>query len=296
MKNLVALGLLIAVTACSQTPAQQPNSHEFSEPVKLVQLKDKTIQEASGLAASIANAEMLWTHNDSGNPAEIFLVDKDLNIKLTCVLKGVDNRDWEDIAVGPGPEEGVNYVYVAEIGDNFAQYAYKYVYRFKEPSLQDVNGTVFIVEDFEMITFKLSDGRKDTETLMVHPKTKDLYVVSKRESPVVIYRLTNPTNTSDTLVAEIVGKIKTSQIVGGDISPDGNEVLLKNYSNIFYWRLDGKETLEQAFVREPNFLPYEEEPQGEAIAFTRDGKGFYTISEIVKGEKSYLSFYKRNGK
>ena len=296
MKNLAALGLIIAVTACSQTPAQEPNSHEFSEPVKLVQLKDKTIQEASGLAASIANAEMLWTHNDSGNAAEVFLIDKDLNIKLTCVLKGVDNRDWEDIAVGPGPEEGVNYVYVAEIGDNFAQYAYKYIYRFKEPRLQDVDGSVFVVEDFELITFKLSDGRKDTETLMVHPKTKDLYVVSKRESPVVVYRLTNPTTTSDTLVAEIVGKVKTSQIVGGDISPDGSEVLLKNYSNIFYWKVDGKETVEQAFVREPNFLPYEEEPQGEAIAFARDGKGFYTISEIVKGEKSYLSFYKRNGK
>ncbi|HYG04533.1 MAG TPA: hypothetical protein VD927_18930 [Chryseosolibacter sp.] len=286
--------MLTAVIACSQTPAQQPNSHEFSEPVNLAEINNKAIQEASGIAASISNEELLWTHNDSGNPAEIFLIDKNMDIRLTCVLKGVDNRDWEDIAVGPGPEEGANYLYVAEIGDNFAQYPYKYVYRFKEPRLAEAEKEVLIIEEFELLTFKLPDTRKDTETLMIHPKTKDFYVVSKRETPCVVYRFRNPTSTTDTLVAEIVGKIQTSQIVGGDISADGSEVLLKNYSNVFYWKLGANETIEQALAREPKYLPYVEEPQGEAIGFARDGKGFYTISEIVKGEKSYLSYYSRN--
>ena len=42
----------------------------------------------------------LRTHNDSGNDAEIYLVVRHLNIKLTVRLSDFENRDWEDISVG----------------------------------------------------------------------------------------------------------------------------------------------------------------------------------------------------
>ena len=44
----------------------------------------------------------------------------------------------------------------------------------------------------------------------------------------------------------------------------------------------------------PLELPYEREPQGEAITWAEDGKGFYTLSERVSGKKSYLYYYERN--
>jgi len=38
-------------------------------------------------------------------------------------------------------------------------------------------------------------------------------------------------------------------------------------------------------------VPYEEEPQGEALTWTKDGSGFYTLSEKSKGKESFLYFY-----
>ena len=68
-------------------------------------------------------------------------------IKLTCTLAGVENRDWEDIAVGPGPDASKSYVYVADIGDNEGQYQYKYIYRFEEPVLNKTQ----VGEDYNYI-------------------------------------------------------------------------------------------------------------------------------------------------
>src|SRR5882724_7777911 len=74
---------------------------------------EKRLVEASGLVASYQNVGCLWSLNDSGNSAEVFLIDSTGKTKLVCKLEGVKNRDWEDIAMGPGPKPGKRYVYVA---------------------------------------------------------------------------------------------------------------------------------------------------------------------------------------
>ena len=87
--------------------------------------------EISGVAASRINAGILYIHNDSGNPNQIYLTDATGADKGTLTLTPVGNRDWEDIAVGPGPVTGKNYVYVADIGDNDSKYSSVFVYRRK---------------------------------------------------------------------------------------------------------------------------------------------------------------------
>jgi hypothetical protein len=290
MRKLFFLLMLTASVACSQKKGKETDSDIFLTGKKLAEVSDKKLEEASGLAASIANPGLLWTHNDSGNRAEVLLVDDKLNIRLTCVLDKIINRDWEDIAVGPGPEPGKNYIYIGDIGDNMAIFSYKIVYRFEEPKLTEGKSQVTIT-NFDRIVFQL-DVKKDTESLMIDPKTKNLYVVSKREKPVYVYELKYPYSTVDTLTAQKIGSIPFGQIVAADFSSDGNEVLMKNYNNVFYWNLN-KENLASALKRNPLIVNYEEEPQGESVTFARDGSGFYTISEKVKGENSYLWFYPR---
>jgi len=46
---------------------------------------------------------------------------------------GASNRDWEDMAIGPGPVDGQQYLYIGDIGDSLAQYDIKYIYRVPEP-------------------------------------------------------------------------------------------------------------------------------------------------------------------
>lgn len=290
MKNLFILFFTLVSLGCSSQVS--PDSDAFQPGKRLSTLSDKRLEEASGLAASKVNQGMLWTHNDSGNPAEVFLIDEELKIKLILKLKGVDNRDWEDICVGPGPEEGKSYVYVGEIGDNFAQFQLKYVYRFPEPKFNEGDNEM-IIENFDTIIIQLPTGPKDTEALLINPQTKNLYLVSKREEPVHVYEIAYPYKVNEPNTARDIGTIATTKIVGGDFSVDGKEILLKNYKNVFYWNNTAGKSLEEVFKTQPEIVEYKEEPQGEAITWKRDGSGYYTLSEKKKGEKSYLYFYPR---
>jgi hypothetical protein len=127
---------------------------------------------------------------------------------------------------------------------------------------------------------------------MVNPITKNLYVISKREEPVYVYELKYPYSTRDTLTATKLVSLPFTQIVAADFSADGKALVMKNYRRVFYWDI-GSRSLAEVLKEEPQFINYREEPQGESITFSRDGSGFYTISEMVKGTKSYLYFYPR---
>lgn len=286
--------LTVLLFACVSKESNHEGSVElFSPGVKLAEITNNKLGEISGIAASVVNPRMLWVHNDSGNDPEIYLLDENLDVKLTVRLDGVENRDWEDIAVGPGPENGKSYVYVGEIGDNDARYENKYIYRFEEPKWNGEHDHSIALTDFDKITFRLEDAVKDSETLLVDPTSKNLYVVSKREEPVYVYELKFPQSTDEITTAKKTASIPFATIVGGDISPDGTELLLKNYTQVFYWNTTSSKSLLDILKSEPRQIPYESEPQGESIVWARDKSGFYTISEVVKEEKSYLYFYKR---
>ena len=292
MRHYLMCFVFLACTSCFDKGSEPGDSDMFTPARRLAELTEKKLGEVSGIAASVVNRGHLWTHNDSGNPPVVYLVNEALEIKLACRLVGVKNRDWEDIAVGPGPEPGKTYIYVGDIGDNNAKYPVKYLYRFEEPLLTQGVSEVDI-SAFDRITFRLEDGMKDTESLMVHPETKQIFVVSKREKPVYVYQFQNPVSTNDTLVATKVTSLPLTQIVSAGFSPAGDEVLMKNYDNIYYWNIAGR-SLREGLQSEPQILHYTEEPQGEAITFKSDGSGFYTLSEKLKGEKTYLYFYARN--
>lgn len=267
------------------------NSDIFSPARPLAQLTDSKLAEISGLASSAANPSLLWAHNDSGNPAVVFLVDEHLRIRLACHLEGARNRDWEDIAVGPGPEEGKSYLYVADIGDNSGARGLKYIYRFEEPVLSGGERDVTITK-FDTIVFTLEDGKKDTEAIMLDPLTKNLYVISKREKPVYVYGLTYPYAEGKILTAKKILSLPFTQIVAAGISSDGKQILIKSYDKIYYWDREG-DPIADVLRKKPALLTYTQEPQGEAIAFNRQGTGFYTLSEKLLGEKIFLYYYKK---
>jgi hypothetical protein len=291
MRCIFFMLMFAATIACSQKKAEKADSNIFLEGKALAVATDKKLEEASGLAASLNNPGLLWAHNDSGNGAAVFLIDQKLEVKLTCKLNGVKNRDWEDIAVGPGPEPGKTYVYVAEIGDNLARYQYKMIYRFEEPVLDAAEKELTITQ-FDTITFQLEGEVKDTEALMINPLNKNMYIVSKRERPVYLYELKYPHSTKDTLTASKITALPYTQIVAADFSANGKEIIMKNYLNVYYWKVDGR-PIADVLKERPYVLTYKEEPQGEAITFAHDGSGYFTLSEKVKGEKSHLYFYPR---
>lgn len=284
-RTLLLILLCFMLVHCG-TP--QKNDRLFEKARAMGVNKNHKLEEASGLVASSRNPGMLWSHNDSGNPADIFLIDSTAATRKVFKLPGLENRDWEDIARGPGPEENVSYLYIGDIGDNLFQYDLKYIYRFREPSLEDQK----TITGVDTLTVALEGGAIDSETLMIDPSTRNLYIVSKRDNKVRVYEIVYPF-TKGIQNGNKICTLTVSGITGGDISPDGNEVLLKSYERVFYWKKTGNESIAELLKTPPTELAYRREPQGEGIAWAIDGSGFYTLSENAKGERGTLYYYKR---
>ena len=272
-------------------------------PIKYA-VENQEIDEASGIASSWKNPNKFWVHNDSGGKNILYLIDNHGKGLQKVILEGISNRDWEDIAVVRQGNE--SYIYIAETGYNFKWRSSKYIYRLKEPQLNDKSQDT--VNQIETIEFEYPDGRKDAECLLIDPTTKDIFIVSNREAQKHIYRLKYPQSTSQINRAEFLGILNASQekesddksvrqdlfVTSGSISADGSEIMIKNYKNIFYWKRSEGESIAHALQRLPIVLPYELEPQGEALSFSQNGEEYYTIPE--KGHRSnqiFLSCYKR---
>src|SRR5690242_16359986 len=134
MQKLILTLLFISfLNGCNRKDNLPITENIFAAGEVLGKLDTNEIKEASGLAESINNPDLLWTHNDGGDKARIFLIDKEAHHKATIWFANIKHRDWEDIAVGPGPETGKHYIYVGDIGDNESEYEDKYIYRIEEP-------------------------------------------------------------------------------------------------------------------------------------------------------------------
>jgi hypothetical protein len=270
------------------------NNPQFSNRLNLGLIENPSIDEASGLAASRKNAGVLWTHNDSGNQNSIFAINLKGQNLGEYRIGFIPNRDWEDIAVGPGPDEHQQYIYIGDIGDNDAEHYIKYIYRIAEPLVDTSQSPVdTILSEFDVIAFRYPDSERDAEALMVDPWTKDIYVVSKREDSVRVYRASYPQETSKVSILEYITAINLSNITAGDISALGTEILLKNYTNIYYWKRGQSQSIGEILETSPQLVPYTPEPQGEGISWAPDASGYYTISEEPAGVPAFLYFYPR---
>ena len=261
---------------CEDNP-QKNNSDlpEFESVPRKSELNVDHLDEVSGLVASYRYPDALWAMEDSGTEPKIDLLRKD-GTYIRKVTVGFPNRDWEDLAIGPGPENGKNYIYIGEIGDNIPAYGDYYIYRFEEP--QDGQNHV---SQYETIHFRYpNDEMYDAETLIVEPKSKDIYVITKNQLNVRVYRLPYPQSTSSLNLAQYQGDIKYWGIVAGDITSKGDEIVLKSYLAVFYWKIREGETFYQTLSRAHDVAgPYIQEPQGESISWDLEGKGYYTLSE-----------------
>jgi hypothetical protein len=247
----------------------------FLGPISVGKIKNPALDEVSGMAFSFKNKGGIYVHNDSGGGPYVYIIDSLGNDLGMIVLPGVINRDWEEMAIGPSADSNTPYIYMADIGDNNGEYTDIKLHRFLEPD--NINGQFSIKA--ESFSLKYPDGPKDAETLLIDPILKEIFIISKRGKMNDIYKISIKDLENGVKILEKVGNISISMLVGGDISVDGKQILLKNYSNVFYWQRQNNEPIEESLKRKPHTLPYDPEPQGEAISFHPSGNFYYTLSE-----------------
>lgn len=239
--------------------------------------------EISGIADSKVNPGFLWGEQDSGNSPLIFLIGHDGKVKKPLYIKGATDKDWEDMTLAG------DQIYLGDIGDNSLKRETYFFYYFKEPNAE--TDTVYPVN---MIRFKYPDGSHNAEAFLVDKVTHDIFIITKNDKPSLIYKLSAPYNHSQILTAEKVGQLDYTEVVSAAISPDGDELILKTYLGLQYYKRNKGQTISDALMNKSISLPYVIEPQGEAVCFAHDNSGFYTLSE--KGFFNFVNlyFYGRN--
>lgn len=253
--------------------------------------------ELSGIAESHKTPGVLYVFNDGDISNEIYLTNKSGGDLGRIILDGASPRDWEDMAVGPGPDASKTYVYMADIGDNNAAYKSVTIYRFIEPDLSAANANSQIhVTAFDKIQVTYSRGAANAETLLLDPVTRDLIIATKESSKSYLYVIPYPQSTTTVTTIAPSAMLGFDFLTSGDISADGKEILLRNKSQIWYWKRADGESIVTTLLKKPQDAPYAaNEHQGEGVGFAANGGGYYTDSEIrdYPGAVSTISFYAR---
>lgn len=253
--------------------------------------------EISGITESIQFKDILYVHEDKPGKNFIYITNKKGADLGRIILDGVSPADWEDITLGPGPISTNSYVYVADIGDNNALNPYATIYRFVEPQMSGLSsGTEIHIKEIDKIKVSYSRGATNAETILLDPLTRDLYILTKENSKTHVYQIPYPQSTNTTITAKPIALLGFDYLTSGAISTDGQEILLRNKSQIWYWKRASNETILNTLSRKPLDAPYAaNEHQGEAICFKPDRTGFMTISETKSypNDISRISIYLR---
>lgn len=256
-------------------------------------LSDPQVDEVSGLAASRAQAGVLWVHNDSGDGGRVYALDTAGVLRGIYNLTGAYAWDYEDIAVE------ADQLYVADIGDNSRIREYVTIYRVAEPTV-DLAASPAVAADLDgvdALELVYPDGPHDAETLIVDPQDGDLLIITKEEDgDALVYRAPGDADPSARTTLEQVAALPLGgatlpggeKATGGDASPDGDAVILRTSTSAFLWWRPAGGALWEAFSGTACPLALLEEPNGEAMGFDHAGTGYFTLSE---GTAQPLHYY-----
>jgi hypothetical protein len=182
-----------------------------------------------------------------------------------------------------------------------------------EPQITGGDGTI-PAGDIHTIVCAYPGGagaptHKDAECLIVDPDSGDLFISTKRESIPGVYYLPHQSTYTGTQTLQYLGKMwdvpdistvplaaTACNVVGGTISSDGKDILIKNYDAIYYFaRPDKAASIYTALTQTPaqvsyvgggSVSPKKSEPQGEAVCFSYGDLDYFTASEFLATEGS----------
>ncbi len=242
------------------------------------------LTEASGVQASRNNLNVLWTHNDSGHPAQVFAIDTQGQLLGTYSLPA--NSDNEDIAMGPGPITNIIYLYVGDIGDNASTRANIRIYQMPEPAVydwQNTNPVTAGIKGQRTITLTYPDGAHNAEAMFVDPIAGDLFILTKAATSRIYTAPKSQLDTNDSFALTFVRTLAFDVPSAADISPSGSEILVRQEDFAKLWTRSPGQSINDAFSGTPVAIPVQGstngEPNGEAIGFDAIGSGYFTMSD-----------------
>lgn len=283
--------LFAALTACDAPPPDEGTRL----PIRFtadVRIADADLDEISGMAGSLRDPDILWVHNDSGDKARLYAIDRGGRTRGRIWLEDSDNDDWEDLA--SFVHDGRAFLLVADTGDNEARRDRVTLYAVAEPDLA-ADDRVRVPPAWR-VEFRYPDGPRDAEAVAVDGDR--VLVLSKRDLPPVLYSVPLLTAGDGTVVATRLGPIAGLprptraevdvapmtkdwhwQPTGMTISPQGDALVVLTYGALYYYRRNGHADWESALSELPLRFDLRGIPDAEAVTFADDGRTLYVSVE-----------------
>ncbi len=291
---LLQFVLAFAVVSACRGQGAWPEKPVPSTSKRVAILEDKRIKESSGLALSGRDSSIFWTVNDSGGEPCVFAIDRNGKTRAKVRVRDAANFDWEDIASGKD-EKGAPTLFIGDIGDNFFIRSSVQVYQIPEP---EVNAPGQTVEETETAAPQLwranyPDGSHNAESLLLHPLTRRLYILTKSEDgKSALYAFPQPLQSKVSMVLEKVVDLTFPTLIrvgkrphdncmatGASFSPDGSRLVVATYSSLYEWLLSPGRPLAEALTQAPVRIEPELLRQMEAVCYDSDSRTLWITSE-----------------
>jgi hypothetical protein len=278
-------------------------SASYTAPTDAGGLGDADLLEASGLVASPSHANVLWSHNDSGDDARVFALATDGTALGRVALPDVEAKDIEDIAAAPCPDLQGPCLYLADTGNNALERDRLFVYAIREPDVEVDEPIPAGTVASQVWTFPIAmpDPPVNVEAMVITPGATEMIFFEKiedTEARILAYRAPwtpdveaalEVTDTFDPPGVDIDGG---HLVTGADMHPSGKRIALRTYTGAWEVLLDLHEGAPLDHVESSQviemFLGPLSEPQGEAIAYDSAGTGVWTVSESPDGSQPQL--------
>lgn len=151
-----------------------PGEPSIRELKRTGRFADPRLREASGAVASATEPGVLWAQNDGGNEAWLFAFDTAGTSRGTVQVRGVENTDWEAIALGPCAVGAC--LYIGDVGDNYARREFVVVSRIPAPT----TGAA-AAGPAQSLSIVYADGARDVEAMWVAPDTSVWFATKRPE-------------------------------------------------------------------------------------------------------------------
>lgn len=295
MKIVLSLCFLaLGAAGRAQPAAAWPDKPVPSTTRRVAVLEDKRLNESSGLCRSSRGPGIFWTINDSGGEPCVFAIDQNGRTRAKVRVREAANFDWEDMDLGKD-DQGAPCLFVADIGDNLLIRPSIQVYQFPEPPISAPGSVVDETESSVPQLWRASypDGRHDAESLLVHPVSGRIFIITKSEKGIcALYGFPQPLQSGASMILEKVADFVFPEIhregkrprdncktTAASFSPDGSRLVVATYSSLYEWDLSGAGPLQEALKRPPVRLEPERVAQMEGACYDADGSTLWYSSE-----------------
>ncbi|MEV1146568.1 hypothetical protein, partial [Micromonospora sp. NPDC049799] len=283
---LSVLGATVAwagVALAASTPATSPLALAAGQ--KRCTVTDERLREVSGLVATKTGYIVVNDGTDDDRRKRVFFLDTKCKIAKDPVrYSGGGPLDTEDLALSPDGRT----LWIADTGDNVTSKT-----RRERVALWSMPVGGGAQPKLHRIAYP--DGKpRDAEALLLNGDGTPLIITKVTAGKAEIFAPGGKLRTGDTepvpmkKVGDVslpktdtenrLGALGRTAVTGAARSPDGSRVVLRTYADAFEYDVPDGDVVKALTSAEPRVTALED-PFGEAISYTPDGKSFLTISD-----------------